>query len=372
MAALLQVSVRTVHRRLRHFPMIRQNHFAIISDVDLDDLVRDVVAGNDQIGPESVRTSLRTRGFRVQRRRVRESMLRTNPGAAAVRALLRRPERRVYQVQGPNSLWHIDGNHKLIRWRIVIHGGIDGFSRLIVFLRASNNNRSSTVLESFVAAIVRHGVPSRIRTDRGGENADICMFMNVFRGARRGSAIQGRSVHNQRIERLWGDMWRGISNVYHRLFYFLESEGVIDVDNEQHLWALHYIYLPRLNRDLADFTNQWNHHGLRTERHRSPMQLFVRGCLHQQGLQSTAMQSVFASPDARLPPPDDPLHPPPAAAGPQPTAAAGPQTPAAAAAVGGLLLDWPERVAVPHDEYTIDDAVMGQIRAQLALEVSME
>jgi hypothetical protein len=29
-----------------------------------------------------------------------------------------------------------------------------------------------------------------------------------------------------------------------------------------------------------------------------------------------------------------------------------------------LLLDWPERVAVPHDEYTIDDAVMGQIRAQ--------
>ena len=133
--------------------------------------------------------------------------------------------------------------------RIVTHGGIDGFSRLIVFLRASDNNRSSTVLESFVGAIARHGVPSRIRTDRGGENVDICMAMNIFRGTRRGSAIQGRSVHNQRIERLWGDMWRGLTNVYHRLFNFLESEGVIEVDNEQHLWALHYIYLPRLNRD---------------------------------------------------------------------------------------------------------------------------
>ena len=99
----------------RNFQLIGTNQFAIISDSDLDDLVREVVAGNDQIGPESVRTSLRTRGFRVQRGRVRESMLRTNPAAAAVRSLLRRPERRVYQVQGPNSLWHIDGNHKLIR-----------------------------------------------------------------------------------------------------------------------------------------------------------------------------------------------------------------------------------------------------------------
>ena len=41
----------------------------------------------------------------------------------------------------PNSLWHIDGHHSLIRWRIVIHGGIDGYSRLIVFLHASTNNR---------------------------------------------------------------------------------------------------------------------------------------------------------------------------------------------------------------------------------------
>ena len=27
--------------------------------------------------------------------------------------------RRVYSVQGPNSLWHIDGLHCLIRWRFV-------------------------------------------------------------------------------------------------------------------------------------------------------------------------------------------------------------------------------------------------------------
>ncbi|KAL2102318.1 hypothetical protein ACEWY4_001486 [Coilia grayii] len=243
----------------------------------------EVVSGNYLVGPESVRASLRSRGITVQRRRVRDSMHRTNPGASAIRSLLQSPERRSYSVQGPNSLWHIDGNHKLIRWRIVIHGGIDGYSRLIVFLRASANNRSATVLDSFVGAVARYGVPSRVRTDRGGENAAVCLLMNIFRGLRRGSAIQGRSVHNQSIERLWADLWRGLTNVYYELFHFLENEGIIDPDNDRHIWALHYTYLPRINRDLADFVSQWNNHGLRTERHLSPRQIFVRGCLQQQG-----------------------------------------------------------------------------------------
>lgn len=51
---------------------------------------------------------------------------------------MRRVTRRKYSVPCPNALWHIDGNHKLINWKFVIHGGIDGFSRLIVFLRVSH------------------------------------------------------------------------------------------------------------------------------------------------------------------------------------------------------------------------------------------
>ena len=39
--------------------------------------------------------------------------------------------RRSYSVPGPNFLWHIDGNHKLIKYRLVIHGGIDGFLDLL-------------------------------------------------------------------------------------------------------------------------------------------------------------------------------------------------------------------------------------------------
>ena len=71
-------------------------------------------------------------------------------------------------------LRHIDGNHKLIQpYRVVIHGGIDGYSRLIVFLKASANNRASTVLNYFQEAVAQYNLPSRVRTDLGLENIEV-------------------------------------------------------------------------------------------------------------------------------------------------------------------------------------------------------
>ena len=66
---------------------------------------------------------------------------------------------REYHVEAPNSLWHIDGYHKLIRWKLVVHGGIDGYSRLIMYLRVANNNRSDTVLAAFQHGIRQYGLP---------------------------------------------------------------------------------------------------------------------------------------------------------------------------------------------------------------------
>jgi hypothetical protein len=44
---------------------------------------------------------------------------------------------------------HIDGNHKLIKWRIVIHAAIDGYTRAVQFCQAADNNRAATVTALF-------------------------------------------------------------------------------------------------------------------------------------------------------------------------------------------------------------------------------
>ena len=191
---------------------------------------------------------------------------------------------------------HIDGHHKLIRWRLVIHGGIDGFSRSIVYLKCSANNFASTVLELFLSAVEKFGLPSRVRSDFGTENFDVARFLlhHPQRGVNRGSMITGRSVHNQRIERLWADLRRVLVGYYIRLFSHLENVGALDPLNEIHLLALHYIYLPRINRALDEFVMDWNNHPLSTEGNRSPLSLWHSGVTALINTQYSAIESIVA------------------------------------------------------------------------------
>lgn len=88
--------------------------YSAITDEDLDSAVRAVMMGNRRIGANAVLTRLNNNGVWVPRERVRQSIRRVDPAGVALRSR-RVVKRRVYNVAGPNTLWHLDGNHKLIR-----------------------------------------------------------------------------------------------------------------------------------------------------------------------------------------------------------------------------------------------------------------
>ena len=130
--------------------------------------------------------------------------------------------RRIYHVDGPNSVWHLDGHHKLIRWKFVTHGAIDGYSRTITFLQCADNNRTSTVLSAFMDAVYIHGLPERIRTDLGGEIIEVWRLM-VEEHNSTAAVITGSSTHNECIERLWRDVYRCVAVLFHDTLIFIHS-----------------------------------------------------------------------------------------------------------------------------------------------------
>lgn len=266
--------------------------YSSISQDTLDIIVKEIYKEHPHSGVNMMLGHLRSQGIIVQRHRIRSALHAADPVNSNLRWGLM-AQRRVYSVPGPNFLWHIDGHHALVRWRLVTHGGIDGYSRLIVYLTCSNNNKAETVLKSFQEAVEQYGLPRRVRADHGCENVDVQTEMTYRRGD--GSFIAGRSVHNSRIERLWRDVYYSVIQTYYSLFYHMEHHDLLDNDNEVDLFCLHYVFIPRINKALEEFSSAYNHHGIRTTHCWSPLQMWINGMITVNSNGSSAIDSVICT-----------------------------------------------------------------------------
>jgi len=67
----------------------------------------------------------------------------------------------------------------------------------------------------------------------------------------------------------------------------LEDNGLLDPLNELHLFALHYTFMPRINKSLQEFKRQWENHPL------SPLHLCTAGMLENEHCGYATVANVF-------------------------------------------------------------------------------
>ncbi|KAL0564992.1 hypothetical protein V5O48_017044, partial [Marasmius crinis-equi] len=162
-----------------------------INDDKLDEVMAEIVVSFPSFGRRLIHGHLKYMGLHIPRSRVEDSY-RCIIGAPLHSFGIQCITQRIYTVAGPNSLWHHDGQHGLIRYKIVIHAFVDGFSRFVTGIHTSNNNLSTTVLDLFLEAIEVHGCPSHARGDHGTENLLVAEFMEQMKGLDRGSYLWGK------------------------------------------------------------------------------------------------------------------------------------------------------------------------------------
>ena len=270
-ARQLQVSRKQIYSHIHKERIIYTRH-STITTRDLKAAITEIKEAHPESGEVMITGHLRQRGLFVQRERIRNA-LREVDHEGIERRRLNTIHRRVYSVPCPHYIWHLDGNHKLIKWKFVVHGGIDGYTRLITFLHVSNNNRASTVLSQFNHAVQEFQWPLIIRTDHGGENQDVWAKMQEKHGPH--AVLVGSSVHNERIGRMWRDVNEKVTRKYKDLFQTMTDDHMVNPDNHTDILCLHWVFRRLIQKDLTEFASAHNCHGISTEGGLSPIQLFT-------------------------------------------------------------------------------------------------
>ena len=87
MASLLNVSPRTVERRLSEFGLSLRNNFSDIANENVDNVVQEIKINFRNTGYKRMKGFLSHRGYTVQQECIRESMQKVDPEGVLLRGL---------------------------------------------------------------------------------------------------------------------------------------------------------------------------------------------------------------------------------------------------------------------------------------------
>ena len=177
---MFNISKRTMQRRVHEYQLYKEkyNH---ISDDELEEMVHKIILDFPKSGFRRMKGYLQAKGLNIQWERIHSALWKLDPERMILRLVNSNIIHwRKYSVPGTLFLWHIDGNHKLIRWRFFINVS-----------PRSLNNKASTVLVLYIEAVQSYGLPSKVRPYHGLKIISLSCLQRVVTVA---ASSQGKAV----------------------------------------------------------------------------------------------------------------------------------------------------------------------------------
>ncbi|ORZ33391.1 hypothetical protein BCR44DRAFT_27171 [Catenaria anguillulae PL171] len=116
-------------------------------------------------------------------------------------------------------------------------------------------------------AVEEHGLFHRVLCDNGTENHLVCFVQEhilrpfVPRSSPHSKVVNRvSSVHNVRIEYIWGDVNRRVSETVRWSLDYLRQIGVIDLDNPVHIYCVSTMTVQVVQAMLDNFVRAYNEH----------------------------------------------------------------------------------------------------------------
>ena len=266
----VDLSLRQLKRVLKSKRLSRRKNYSPLQEV-VNAVRKEISGSGESIGYRQMHQRLITDYcLVVKRETVRVVLKRLDPEGVDLRSR-RAFRRRLYSVQGPNYMWHLDGYDKLKPFGFAIHGAIDGYSGRILWLNVGPSNNDPRVIASYYLSCVQQnrGVPMIMRGDRGTENSHVAGIQRFLRRnscdafSGNDSFMYGRSVSNQRIEAWWSFLRKSETDWWIKFFKDLRDSGQFSDANPLQVDCIRFCFTPLIQAELNRVARHWNLHKIR-------------------------------------------------------------------------------------------------------------